>query len=213
MIATLGEVGDINAEPGTRPWALAMRLKIHGELREHETSVEHARNLLQLMEQYRGYAQLENTNGKKFKDLAGFCIAKPPFGLGYSPDLIDRIQKEARAERPLIELIEEAEKVPLADPHSRPGNKNANKKNAVDDVKPVLPVGGNRADYLTKRIARDRPDILQKMKDGEFKSVRAAAKAAGIIKEKTALSTVIAAWKKLNDTERHQFKSWLEDNQ
>jgi len=30
------------------------------------------------------------------------------------------------------------------------------------------------ADYLTARIARDRPDILDRMKAGEYKSVRAA---------------------------------------
>ena len=36
--------------------------------------------------------------------------------------------------------------------------------------------GGNNADYLTARIARDRPDILDRMKAGEFTSVRVAAK-------------------------------------
>lgn len=30
---------------------------------------------------------------------------------------------------------------------------------------------GNSADYLTRRIARDFPDILERMKSGEFKSV------------------------------------------
>jgi hypothetical protein len=40
--------------------------------------------------------------------------------------------------------------------------------------------GSNNADYLTARIARDRPDVLERMKAGEFKSVRAAAVEAGI---------------------------------
>jgi len=31
------------------------------------------------------------------------------------------------------------------------------------------------ADYLTARIARDRPGILDRMKAGEYKSVRVAA--------------------------------------
>jgi hypothetical protein len=35
---------------------------------------------------------------------------------------------------------------------------------------------GNGADYLTRRIARDAPDILDRMKAGDFKSVRAAAR-------------------------------------
>ena len=40
--------------------------------------------------------------------------------------------------------------------------------------------GTGRADYLTARIARDRPDILERMKQGEFQSVAEAARAAGI---------------------------------
>ena len=41
---------------------------------------------------------------------------------------------------------------------------------------------GNAADYLARRVARDRPDILHEMKDGKYNSVRQAAIAAGIIK-------------------------------
>ncbi len=40
---------------------------------------------------------------------------------------------------------------------------------------------GNRSQYLVNRIARDRPDILARMKAGEFAYVRQAAIAAGII--------------------------------
>ncbi len=42
---------------------------------------------------------------------------------------------------------------------------------------------GNRSLYLVNRIARDRPDILARMKAEEFASVRQAAIAAGIIVE------------------------------
>ncbi len=40
---------------------------------------------------------------------------------------------------------------------------------------------GNRSQYLVNRIARDRPDVLARMKAGEFAYVRQAAIAAGII--------------------------------
>ena len=40
---------------------------------------------------------------------------------------------------------------------------------------------GNRSQYLVNRISRDRPDILARMKAGEFAYVRQAAIAAGII--------------------------------
>ena len=40
--------------------------------------------------------------------------------------------------------------------------------------------GGTRPDYLTVRIARERPDVWERMKQGEFTSTRAAALEAGI---------------------------------
>ena len=40
--------------------------------------------------------------------------------------------------------------------------------------------GSTSADYLTSRIARDRPDVLERMRQGEFTSVAAAAREAGI---------------------------------
>lgn len=41
--------------------------------------------------------------------------------------------------------------------------------------------GTTNADYLTRRIARDAPAVLDRMKAGEFKSVRAAAIEAGVV--------------------------------
>jgi DNA-binding CsgD family transcriptional regulator len=46
--------------------------------------------------------------------------------------------------------------------------------------------GTSDRQYLVNRIARDRPDILERMKRGEFVSVRAAAQAAGIVPTRTA---------------------------
>ena len=46
---------------------------------------------------------------------------------------------------------------------------------------PLLKKGSHNSDYLLARIARDRPDILERVKAGEFDSVRAAAREAGII--------------------------------
>lgn len=43
-------------------------------------------------------------------------------------------------------------------------------------------VHGTNADYLTRRIVRDHSDIAARMKAGEFRSVYAAAREAGIVK-------------------------------
>ncbi|MBV8264802.1 MAG: hypothetical protein JO252_00495, partial [Planctomycetaceae bacterium] len=52
------------------------------------------------------------------------------------------------------------------------------RENKVDNINLR---GGTQADYLTARIARDRPDLLERMEAGEFPSMRAAALEAGIV--------------------------------
>ena len=43
--------------------------------------------------------------------------------------------------------------------------------------------GGNDADYITARIVRDHPDILERWQAGEFKNPRQAGIAAGFVKK------------------------------
>ncbi len=59
-------------------------------------------------------------------------------------------------------------------------------RNSPDDIRTVSAYGTD-ADYLTGRIARDRPDVLDRMKAGEFPSVRAAALEAGIAKKRVSI--------------------------
>ena len=55
-----------------------------------------------------------------------------------------------------------------------------NQHNMEEGSAHYLPPKGRGTDYLTARIARDRPDIWERMKHGEFDSVAAAAREAGI---------------------------------
>jgi hypothetical protein len=59
-----------------------------------------------------------------------------------------------------------------------------NGRSSPDNIMPTQ--YGTSTDYLTARIARDRPDILERMKTGAYKSVRAAAIDAGIVKQRRA---------------------------
>jgi hypothetical protein len=65
--------------------------------------------------------------------------------------------------------------LPLADP-GRPSE--------TDKDNVSTSVGGAKrdADHLTARIARDRPDVLERMKAGVVPSVRLAALEAGIVR-------------------------------
>ncbi len=74
---------------------------------------------------------------------------------------------------------------------------------------------GNAADYLARRIACDRPDILQGMKRDEYRSVRQAAIAAGIIDvpadEDKALIRLCAAWRKADLEDRRLFLALMDE--
>jgi hypothetical protein len=64
--------------------------------------------------------------------------------------------------------------------------------------------GANTA-YLTMRLARDHPQILARLQAGEFPNVRAAAKAAGLIKALTPLEKLERAWRRADSGDRHSF--------
>jgi hypothetical protein len=64
---------------------------------------------------------------------------------------------------------------------------------------------GTSRSYLLRALARHAPEILERFEQGEFKSVRAAAIAGGIIKLKTPLDNLRTAWKKASEQERQTF--------
>jgi len=64
---------------------------------------------------------------------------------------------------------------------------------------------GTNPSYLTARIKRDHPEILERMKAGEFKSVRQAAIEAGIVKIPTILELLNRYWRKATPAEQVQF--------
>jgi hypothetical protein len=56
--------------------------------------------------------------------------------------------------------------------------------------------------YLVARIARDHLDVLERMKAGEFPTVRQAAIAAGILQHPTRLDHFKKLWRNANAAER-----------
>jgi hypothetical protein len=72
----------------------------------------------------------------------------------------ERISVQQRAQQP-AELGEHG------------GDRKSDEYQGVDNT--LIERGSTNATYLTARIARDRPDILERMQAGEYTSVRAAA--------------------------------------
>jgi hypothetical protein len=58
------------------------------------------------------------------------------------------------------------------------------------------------------RIAHDRPDILERMKAGEFTSAREAARAAGIVKQTSPVQQVLHLWQKATPEERQLIRQF-----
>lgn len=78
------------------------------------------------------------------------------------------------------------------------GNKGIVKNN-------TFTAGSTNAEYLTRRIARDAPEIAARLAAGGFPSVRQAAIAAGIVKEKSVVEKLASLWAKASDDERQAF--------
>jgi hypothetical protein len=64
--------------------------------------------------------------------------------------------------------------------------------------------GANSA-YYRHRLAREHPELLARLDAGEFPSVRAAAKAAGLIKAVTPLEDLQQAWRRATAEDRAAF--------
>ena len=88
----------------------------------------------------------------------------------------DEVEAEARAR-----IAAMAENVKPLMTFEENGRINGRGKQIEDYNYNSLSIQGTSPEYLTARIARDRPDILDRMKAGEYKSVRSAAIDAGII--------------------------------
>lgn len=171
-----------------------MRYAIQKLLDQHETDHERLEMCWGAFIKYEGWKILDNIKGKPFSSLADFCKARRPQGLGRNPDEIDALLKEGAAKKTAAERA--ATPAVLLD---GPGPATKEEKAAND--KKLINGRGPTADYLTARIARDRPDILERMKAGAYPSVRQAAIAAGIVRPPTPLDMLKRAWAKASKKE------------
>jgi hypothetical protein len=90
-----------------------------------------------------------------------------------APEVLTAPYSEARS---YVQTMAYATTPQLTLSEAMQGNANASKENSGDLITAVPKSGkrGTRAAYLTARLARDRPDIVEQMKAGKYTSVRAA---------------------------------------
>jgi hypothetical protein len=115
----------------------------------------------------------------------------------YAPELINQTWGTARAET-ARRLAQEV--APLA----KHGGDRKHDDRVDQDSNTTLKARG--AAYLAARLKRDHPEIAARLAQGEFKSVRAAAKVAGLVREKSPLDELRRWWRKADAADRAAFR-------
>jgi len=136
-----------------------------------------------------------------YSDL-GFASAEEMIREGYEldPIEIDLAVAWLRHNQPGEAIGLDAVKVQVEQARVNPLPKNGEVGNgrSFDNVKATK--GGNDTNYTLRRLARDAPDMLDKIESGEL-SVNQAAIQAGIRKKPTAFEIALKASKKLSRDE------------
>lgn len=195
-------IGDLCSPEGSERWCVGMRHEIQTYLDESESSWEHLDQCLKQMIKHQGWKQLKDRKGKFFESFTEFCGTARPEGLGRCEEEIKAIQDDRRQRQTAQELAKDKEVVPLF-ARGRP-------KEGEEKGNNVTFIRGNDASYLVRRLKRDAPDIAAALGRGEYRSARAAAIAAGIVKVPTAMQAAQKACRKLTPGERAAFRRWLD---
>jgi len=201
-LMALQDIGNLAAPPGSIPWARAIHAQLSVALSKEETSVRTVRDALRQLEDVQGYQHLYREDGSFYASLHDFATAKPPFGLGFDPEVVFAIVSETRAlvlGQPIRKLREKAGNPDGHNQYSPIEVRNC-VKNTIPQGKMVSRGSTNRA-YLLPRLKRDAPEIFAALERGEYRSARAAAKAAGIVRDSTPLEVLSAAWRKVSEAD------------
>ena len=155
----LDELGDGDAPIGSKPWAMWLSNEIRKAYYDKQRTGDRLRNLVDAFKEHQGWQAFGILTWEMFCEKRLQVAAQ-------------EIDTEARA------------RVAAMAENAKPLNGQGERGNGKRDYNyNVFPADNNGTDteYLTARIARDRPDILDRMKAGEYRSVRSAAIDAGII--------------------------------
>lgn len=140
-------------------------------------------------------------DGRPFASFREFCEYKLWWGLECPYERMRQYCDHHDEARRLL-----AEDVPpLAEHGNQEGEANSRNRGcvttSVDDAR-------GTATYTLRRLKRDNPELAEKVIKGEM-TAHAAAIAAGIRKQKSALDNLMHWWGKADDRERSEFTRWL----
>lgn len=192
----LFDAGDPNAPAGSSAWCKAALERIRELKRQSQSAVSSLKYRLLAFAKDQHFTKLTDRDGATFATWEDFVQYPEPFGLGMRVEVVSAIMVE-EDDRKLLRDVVNA--VPPAGAHGGIRSKGEQ----VDNIN--LPKGGTSAAYLIGKLKRDAPDYAERLASGEFRSARAAALAAGIIKETTPLVKLRRAWKQASAEDRATF--------
>jgi hypothetical protein len=182
------DVGDLGAPIGSPAWCKAAHVQLCATKHQADLEVKHLKYDLREFRDKERWKQLTDSKGKPFRSWKHYVETPEPDGLGMPQESVEAVLKAL--DKALIGQV--------LGKHGRPA-KGEEKGDNVTFKR------GNQAAYFLARLKRDRPDLLESFYKGDFKSARAAAIAAGIIKVKTPLEQLRTIWRKANEDERRIF--------
>jgi len=198
--------GDMSAPEDSVDYAVAIRHKAqtHLDLLDKGPAQVYIETLLI----YSCHLRLKDRDGNLFTNWKSFVETDRPHGLGLN---MKELQWIVDGSKTVDEIAKNAKPMKK---QGRPENDGKGADGTFNDSPTIR--GSNNAKYLTARIARDHPEIHERMKAGEFKSVRQAAMKAGIVKpEKRYTGTPIERAKKAlkdcSDQDQQEFFKWLKE--
>lgn len=164
-------------------------------------------NILRTAIETQAWKHFHDSDGKPFKNLVDWLHDSSPQGIGMG------LGKNAITYEDALKLTEGHPEVHRAlaktAPKKKPGRKKKGRE--IGESTPQLNRHGTRATKttLSVRLAQEFPDFYDAYMRGEYKTVTAAAIAAGIIKDDANLRRAKSAYRKMSAAHRKDFADWL----
>lgn len=185
----------VNAPVGSEAWAQRLRLELQAMVKELPYYAERVKRYIDLITERSAWTLMNRADGSRFSSFDDFCQTAEPYGLGRSPTEI-RAYLEAR-------FGKHATRVMTTKPAQAVGT---NRHTSSGDN---ITSKGTSAAYRVSVLKRDFPNIADAYAAGEFPSVAAAWRAAGLEKPRDPVAVILKLTKKLTAADRKRLRSEL----
>lgn len=197
------DFGDSEAERGSLPWAQYWRLRTQGEFAELFSHPNQVANALESGWKYKAWNILTDRQGNYFKNFAHFCREPEPYGLGRDPDYVISVLVKMTGRHELESFLGKPMAVAITAPELKAhgANQFSGGPDIIRSSKPeqskALTSFGTSAEYRAARLKRDAPEVAARLARGEFPSVSAAFREAGLERKPDPVRSVVRKTERL----------------